>query len=315
MTGKPKDDIGFAKLFEAVGPSKTADILGVTNAAVYQRRVAAERRLGRQLTGPVHHARTRNHVNHPGFLKTVLYDGVAVIGSDAHNWPGKPSTAHRGYLWACKELKPKIVFRNGDELDGARISRHAPIGWETRPSLIEEIEACKERTNEVVLAAGKAERYWPLGNHDARFETRLATMAPEYAKIHGVHLQDHFPDFQPCWGVQINEDVIVKHRFKGGIHATHNNTMWAGKTMVTGHLHSLKVTPFSDYNGTRYGVDCGTLADPYGPQFADYTELNPVNWRSGFAVLTFDRGRLLPPELVQVFDPQTIAFRGQLIHV
>jgi hypothetical protein len=75
------------------------------------------------------------------------------------------------------------------------------------------------------------------------------------------------------------------------------------------------VTPLSDYNGTRWGVDTGTLADPYGEQFADYTELNPVDWRSGFAVLTFHKGRLLYPELVMVHDEGVIDFRGKLIEI
>ena len=108
---------------------------------------------------------------------------------------------------------------------------------------------------------------WTLGNHDGRFETRLATVAREYAELHGVSLKDHFPAWGACWAAWINNDVVVKHRYKGGVHATHNNTMWAGKTIVTGHLHSAKVTPFDDYDGTRYGVDCGCLADPYGDQF------------------------------------------------
>jgi hypothetical protein len=91
--------------------------------------------------------------------------------------------------------------------------------------------------------------------------------------------------------------------------------LWSGKTIVTGHLHSLRVTPLSDYTGTRYGVDCGTLADPYGPQFTHYTEDNPVNWRSGFVVLTFYRGRLLWPEVVHVIDEGQVTFRGKVYEV
>jgi len=148
-----------------------------------------------------------------------------------------------------------------------------------------------------------------------RFESRLAQAAPEFEGIEGFHLKDHFPRWEPCWGIDINEKVVIKHRFKNGIHATHNNTIWAGRTMVTGHLHSLKVTPFSDYNGTRWGVDSGTMAEPYGPQFLDYTEANPLNWRSGFVMLTFRDGKLLWPELVAVHDKGVIDFRGELIHV
>ena len=214
-------------------------------------------------------------------------------------------------------MKPKAVIMNGDVLDGASISRHSPIGWEKRPSLIDELEECKARLGEIRKAAKTAEHFiWPLGNHDARLETRLATVAPEFARVHGVHLKDHFgEEWKPCWATQINDDVVVKHRHKNGIHAVHNSTMWSGKTMVTGHLHSLKVSPFTDYNGTRFGVDTGTMAEIYGEQFRNYCEDNPVNWRSGFAVLTFRGGRLMWPELVHVIGPNLVEFRSEIIEV
>jgi hypothetical protein len=79
-------------------------------------------------------------------------------------------------------------------------------------------------------------------------------------------------------------------------------------------LHSLKVTPFNDYNGIRYGVDTGTLAETDGPQFT-YAEINPNNHRSGFAVLNFFNGQLLWPELVHKFDENQIQFRGEVIDV
>jgi hypothetical protein len=253
--------------------------------------------------------------DHPNWLTDSIQDGHVIIGSDAHYWPDRISTAHRALVKLCKDMKPQIVVMNGDMVDGASISRHPPIGWENRPSVVEEIETTQTRLHEIEKAAGKARRYWPLGNHDARFETRLASVAPEYAKIHGMHLRDHMPLWEPCWALCINDSVVVKHRYKGGIHATHTNTLWSGKTIITGHLHSLKVTPFTDYNGTRFGVDTGTMADPYGPQFEDYLEQGPVNWRSGFVVLTFYRGRLLWPEICHVIGDGEVEFRGKVLQV
>jgi hypothetical protein len=251
---------------------------------------------------------------HPHRILLDIEDGIVPVGSDAHYWPGIVTTAHRALVKFCREFEAKIpaVIMDGDSVDGARISRHPPIGWETRPELVAELEAAQERKREIEGAAPNARRIWPLGNHDARFETRLATVAPEYARINGMHLKDHFPFWESCWSVWINDDVVVKHRYKGGVHATHNNTLNAGKTMVTGHLHSLKVTPLTDYNGTRWGVDTGTLAEPEGPQFIDYTEDGPKNWRSGFAVLTFHKGRLLWPELVHVIGEGEVEFRGKV---
>ena len=87
--------------------------------------------------------------------------------------------------------------------------------------------------------------------------------------------------------------------------------------MLTGHDHMLKVTPLADYWGIRYGVQTGTLAVPYEPQFVHYTEDNPVNWTSGFVILTFRNGKLLWPEVVHVLDEErgTFEFRGELLHV
>lgn len=236
-----------------------------------------------------------------------------MIGSDAHLWPGDRSLAQRAFLKFAKERKPKAIILNGDVLDFPQISKHAPIGWEKHPTVQEEIEHAQDYLHELEMVGRGIQKIWTLGNHDARFATRLASVAPEFAKINGLHLKDHFPHWQSAWSAWINDTVVVKHRFKGGIHATHTNTMWAGKSVVTGHLHSQKVTPFTDYNGDRYGVDTGCLADVNARQFVDYTEDGPKNWRSGFCILTFKDGALLPPELVTAWDAKRVAFRGELI--
>lgn len=246
-----------------------------------------------------------------------IKDGVALVGSDFHIWPGGESVALRAFKKFCKELKPAAVILNGDVLDFPQISRHPPIGWESSPSPKEEIEAAQDHLNDIVTAVPRGcRKVWTLGNHDARFETRLATVAKEYKGLKGIHLSDFFPLWEKGWSAWINDDVVCKHRWKGGVHAAHNNTVGAGKTMITGHLHSQKVTPYTDYNGTRYGVDTGCVADTDHKAFVDYTEDAPLNWRSGFVVLTFKNGRLLYPELVTKWDDgEHVQFRGQLHRV
>lgn len=307
-------DADFITLFEKHGAAETARRIGVHERNVQARRSRLETKIGRQIRAP--QKTTRLGSDHPGRICFNVKDGIVLVGGDGHYWPGEPSTAHRAFVQFCKTMKPAAVVMNGDAFDGATISRHPPIGWENRPSVEDELEAVQERLGEIEAAAFKARKVWTLGNHDGRFETRLATVAPEYARVHGFHLKDHFPHWEAAWSCWINDDVVIKHRGpKGGVHATHNNTIAAGKTMVTNHLHSLKVTPYDDYNGTRFGVDTGTLADPNGPQFLDYSEDNPKNHRSGFAVLTFWRGILMWPEIVAVFDKDHVQFRGELIKV
>lgn len=252
-------------------------------------------------------------------LNLGVENGTVLVFSDAHFYPGLHSSVYKGLLWAIKELAPVAVIANGDVFDGATISRHPRIGWDSHPSVVEELKACEIAMGEIEEAAKKARHnaklIWPLGNHDARFENFLAANAPQYEHVKGFSLKDHFPAWTPCWSCWVNDETVVKHRFKGGIHAVHNNTLWSGKNMVTGHLHSLKVSPITDYNGVRYGVDSGTLADIDGPQFRDYLEENPTNWRSGFVVLTFYNGKLLMPELVMKFNNEAIEFRGQVIQL
>ena len=305
-------DKDFVELFRTIGPTEFANRFRCDISGVYARRRRLERILGMAIKAPDNRS-GRVEIEHPQRAKLTIQNGTVLIGSDAHYWPGDPSTAHRAFVLMCKRLKPAAVIMNGDVLDASTISKHMPIGWEKRPKLIDEIETAKERLKEIYRTVPfKTRKIWTLGNHDARFETRLAHVAQEYALIHGVHLRDHFPDWDAAWSVWINGDVIVKHRFKSGIHAPHNNTMWAGKTMVTGHLHSMKVQPLTDYNGTRWGVDGGCLANPDHAAFVDYTEDAPKNWRSGFVVLTFREGRLLWPELVSVFDKNHVEFRGEV---
>lgn len=308
-------DADFVRLFEAHGAAETARRLRINERNVHSRRASLERKLGRQIRAPnYNNSNTRHAEDHPGRLSCDIKDGIVLVGSDFHLWPGDKSTAFKAFVKFCKELKPSVVVANGDVLDFPQVSRHPPIGHQHLPSVEDEIEYAQEMLGEIEKAAFKARKLWTLGNHDARFETRLATIAPEFARLHGFSLKNYFPQWEPCWSVWVN-DCVITHRFTGGHSATRNNTLRAGKSMVTGHLHSLKVTPFTDYNGTRYGVDCGCIADPSSRQFLDYTEDAPLDWRSGFVVLTFVGGRLLMPELVQVWDKDSVQFRGKIIKV
>lgn len=305
---------------ELKSPDKVSKKLGITLRSVYIRRRRLEKKYKIELAATnekfkhfsTYHLHRARHM-------CGIRNGHVIVFSDAHFWPGLQTTAYRGLLWAIEKFKPKAVICNGDAFDGSSISRFPRIGWSHQPTVKDELLATQESLNEIAKVAKAAfkpvQLVWPLGNHDARFENKLAQTSSEYEGVRGFTLKDHFQEWIPCWSCWPTDDVVIKHRYKGGIHATHQNTQSAGKNVITGHLHSLKVTPFSDYNGTRFGVDTGTLADPGGPQFIDYMEDNPANWRSGFIILTFNEGRLLWPEIVSRFDEGVIDFRGELINV
>lgn len=285
-----------------------------STTAVSNRRLTIERTKGVTL-----HSSAANSTRHATVKKAnsrridlTLTDGVILIGSDAHVWPGPLTTAQRAFVWASNHLKPDVVVANGDVFDGAKISRHPAGIWdqETRPNVKQELEACQNFLGQIRAPR----RMWTWGNHDARFDYQLAAANPQYIGVPGTCLKDHFPEWTFCMAIFVNDNLVIKHRYANGIHAAYNNALKSGRSIVTGHLHSLKVMPWTDYNGTRYGVDSGTLADPTSKQF-DYAEEAPTNHRAGFVVITIRDGKLLMPELVQVWDDDHAEFRGELIRV
>ena len=307
-------DHEFMQLFATIGAKRTSEMLGTTERNVYGRRERLER-AGHLIIAP-----TQQRPTAPGRYNLDIKSGTVIVGSDFHIWPGEPSTCLRAFKKFCADIKPVAVILNGDVMDFPRISRH-PQNWETAPDPQEEIEAAQDHLNDIVQACKRGtHKIWCLGNHDARFEMMIANSAPQYRGIKGVHLSDHFAVWQKAMSCFINEGVsggatMVKHRWKGGMNATRANALNAGVSMVTGHLHSQNVRPLSDYNRhDRYGVDTGCVADKEHRAFG-YTEDSALDWRSGFAILTYKDGVLMPPELVTKMDAKTVWFRGALHRV
>lgn len=308
-----KRDEEFIRAWETHGTAAAVkEALGYTDLRnVYRRRRRIETRLGRKLVSN----RPEADVWASSRLADIAIevgDGTAVLFSDAHFWPGHHSDAFLVLLQVLDRIQPEYVIANGDLFDGSMVSRHPVSGWAQRPTVKQELEAVANSLSEIVACSPNSKRIWTRGNHDARIDMRLASAAPEFAGLHGFALADHFPQWQHVMSVTVNNDVMVKHRWHGGIHTAYQNTLKGGRTMVTGHTHTLEARPWADYNGTRYGIQCGTLADPHGPQF-DYCENSARNWHSGFVVLTWHEGKLMPPELVHVHNGQAF-FRGKVVH-
>jgi hypothetical protein len=94
-----------------------------------------------------------------------------------------------------------LPFLNRDDprrTGGQRPGWHAPIGWEKRPSVIQEIAVAQERLHDIAMAIPRGcQKIWTLGNHDARFETRLATVAQG---IKSYRLTPLFDSGVNCYG-------------------------------------------------------------------------------------------------------------------
>jgi len=253
-------------------------------------------------------------------VKLTVGDGVILVAGDQHYRPGHIPVMHKALLALAKQMKPFAIVWNGDAVDLPSISRHPSIGWENYPTVHDELETVRDRSEEIIKASPNSKRAWNLGNHDNRFESRLAAVAPEYRGVDGIHLKDHIPGWTPAWFVTINEGepshTEIRHREKGGVHAGYNGTKEAGVNLVTGHDHRAEVVAYDDRRGRRYAVRHGMTADsPRDPSFVNYLEGRMVNWQSAIAILTYRDGVLLQPELALRFDDDSFQFRGQIIKV
>ena len=198
MVAKHCSDEDFVRLFQTVGAAGTAKAIKCTERAVYKRRANLAR--FEQIAAP-----TKNAAIVPGRLPLDLRNGTVLVGSDFHIWPGEASTCLRAFKKFVDDIKPSAIILNGDVMDFPRISRH-PQNWESAPDPIEEIEAAQDHLNDIVQACKRGtHKIWTLGNHDARFELMIASSAPQYRGVRGVHLSDHFGAWQKAMSCFINE--------------------------------------------------------------------------------------------------------------
>jgi hypothetical protein len=316
MGTPPCSDEEFMRLFNDMGAAKLSRHLGVGERRVYDRRRRLETKYSAVIPAPGEPIKFK----YPGRLDADLRSGTVLVGSDFHIWPGEESTCLRAFKKFVGDIKPDIVILNGDVMDLPKISKY-PQNWEKSPDPWEEIEAAQDHLSDIVQRCKRGSRkIWTIGNHDQRFEASIANSAPQFKNVKGVHLADHFSVWEKAMSLMINFDIeasrtMVKHRLAGGMHATYNNVKKAGTHVVTGHLHAQNVRSVSDYRGfDLVGFDTGCVAEKNHRAFA-YTEDAPVDWRSGFGLLTYLDGRLMPPEMITKWNNNSVTFRGEVVKV
>lgn len=324
MARQQISDATVKKMIAKHGADRAAALLGLDPRGLKRRRRGIEQRENAPIVPPDQQkggASFFQYEQHAGRVSREVHNGTVIIGGDNHYEPGLVPVMHRALVFMCKELKPAGVIMNGDVCDFSRLGKYPAIGWEERDKVVDEIEAAKDRLSEIEKATFRAWKDWPLGNHDARFNTALANdpKGKEYARIHGTSLKDHFPLWTPCWAVWLNQGTpaftIAQHRNRGGEHGAYRNAKEGGCHYVTGHTHDPYVRPYTNAVGTVYGVNHGCIADVDQRNFVNYTEAKPLQWRSAFSVLTYVNGRLLMPELVSKWDNDHVEFRGAIIKV
>lgn len=258
---------------------------------------------------PAHNPKFASQNNWAHTSEHIQINGTAIIFSDAHFWPNCTGPAYYGLLEVISKLKPKVILDNGDSFDGASISRHSPISFEHLPTLADEYENCKAHMKEIKdVAPKKVKLYRNVGNHDLRFEAKMASKVPEMIGMPSTTISELFPEWKHNYSVVFNDDVIAMHKWHCGIHAAWNNVLKGGKSIITSHTHRLGVRFHTDYSGKRFAGETGTLADPKGPQFS-YGLDTPGNHQEGFMVIDFDEHGAHPDVAELVGD--RIRLRGK----
>jgi len=306
----------FIEIWKRLGSaSLVAKEVGISLRQAQERRRSIENRRGISLEA-FNDQRLYKILHPEDKIRSIAnINGSVIVFSDAHFMPDETSVAFNALLKVIKKIKPVMVVANGDILDGATISKYGPEGWQTKPTLKQELESVQYHMDAIVKTCKGMGTilHRTVGNHDIRFEKRLSGLVPEFKDIQGTRLSDHLPEWTVSWSVLVNENTMIKHRLQhSGIHSGYNNVLKSGLSTCSGHTHLLEVKGWGDYTGRRWGISTGMLANPKSQAF-DYIEDNPVPWCSGFAILTYDNtGRLLPPELAEVIDGVAY-FRGSAI--
>jgi len=247
-------------------------------------------------------------------LNLDLQNGTVVVFSDAHVIPGQESLAALALLKVLKIVNPAIVINGGDIFDFASISKHDKLGWADQFTVKDELEAGLELLTNVSKITPGAKHIAIEGNHCSRFNKFLSKHIPQFKGVAGLNLTDHLPkDWQYVMSVIINNNTIFLHAYHGGVHCAYNNVIKSGLSIVTGHVHTLDIKPFTDYRGTRYGISTGTLATIQDNPLFAYTNGTPLNWQAGFVVLTYINGQLQYPEVCSINSENKAIFRGQII--
>lgn len=242
-----------------------------------------------------------------------IEDGQVVFFSDPHWLPDHSPIAQDALLNVIRDIKPALVICGGDAADGDTISRWDPTrGHHKRFSVREEMECVRDNFAAIDRLIKKTPRAWILGNHDVRLSRFIAVKAPELLDMPMTRLEDWVPHWPLSWTVEINPGrpgmTVIRHRNQAGM--LHLQAQKAGTHYIHGHLHRLNVHTLPTFNGYRYSIDGGSLADPESEGF-DYAEGN-IPHCQGFIVLTYVAGELMPPDVCAIINGRA-RFRGEWV--
>ena len=243
-----------------------------------------------------------------------------LIFSDAH-FEGHETPSFLMMIQILNDLvktrQLKCVIANGDIMDLAILSTFAKYTLEIEPqqrTVQQEILDSQAQLNKIQAIINKSK--YPIkqlatfGNHETRLSKFVSQMGRQFEDFEGFKMQNLFPDWEWAMSHILDDTVIVKHKFIGGIHTGYQNSMRAGMNIITGHTHQLAIRSFNTYSNSAMSIQTGHLSQQYHPYLQD----NVANdWNNGFAVVTIDpKEKTIHPELVHCSHHfRTTYFRGK----
>lgn len=102
-----------------------------------------------------------------------------------------------GFLAVAQHMRSEVraVCFLGDAVEGATISRHDPLGHESKPNVETELEAVQHDLGRIADTLPDAARLWVVGNHDERHDRQLAMRIAEWGSL-APGLADYFPTWR-----------------------------------------------------------------------------------------------------------------------
>lgn len=222
-------------------------------------------------------------------IRDKIENGLIAIASDFH-FPFQDDMAINAFLQYINIKQPQVIVLNGDVLDFYRLSRFVK-GTRGR-SVGEEMAMVRNFLTELRETCPQAKIYYPIGNHETRYEKYCCQYAPELIDAtvdfhRSIGCEEL--DIQGCSQVVFNDKFLCKHgnvvSKRAGMTAIKELEM-AYMSGASGHTHRLCLY-ITRRNGIKYfWLETGCLCS-LDPEYMLYPD-----WQQGFCTVEIRDGEV-----------------------
>lgn len=209
---------------------------------------------------------------------------------DLH-FPWAHDRALRWVIDKVEKFRPRFVVQLGDLYDQYCFSRYPrnPNVMTPENELKRGLQKARKMWQALVRASPESERFQLLGNHDVRFQKRLAERMPELQGILKLDVYG-FPGVKSLSSDREDVELRLKQQnvicLHGWMTQPGSHLDFFGKSVVFGHLHKPHLIHRLQRHGAPvlFELNCGHLADPRAPVF-EYGGTVRRKWELGFGLV------------------------------